>query len=246
MSHMGELAYLHSSRYHLRRAVPGAEHRLRPWRCADVIRREPPLPHLHGVGHARGTRPSPHLTHSSSTAAPVCSTWCATYHDGNQVFETYWTKRRGAEVLDYSYTLMDLTVFGGRRNGRAPPAGWPRQAHDPDPGRGSGVAAPVGVARRSSRLAMADGSKPGTRTIWARRTRVQRSLRIIATDGSCRRRTRPHAGPGAVFQFHSHGSGAGRRRLPNRPSSSKASRRMRTMLGRACCPPPTTIGLRRR
>ena len=31
--------------------------------------------------------------------------------DGDRVFETYWTKRRGAEAMDYSYALMDLTVL---------------------------------------------------------------------------------------------------------------------------------------
>jgi predicted dithiol-disulfide oxidoreductase (DUF899 family) len=31
---------------------------------------------------------------------------------GSNVFETYWTTRRGVEVMDYSYTLMDLTVYG--------------------------------------------------------------------------------------------------------------------------------------
>jgi predicted dithiol-disulfide oxidoreductase (DUF899 family) len=32
--------------------------------------------------------------------------------DVDGVFETYWTKRRGAEATDYSYALMDLTVYG--------------------------------------------------------------------------------------------------------------------------------------
>jgi predicted dithiol-disulfide oxidoreductase (DUF899 family) len=32
--------------------------------------------------------------------------------DGDRVFETYWTKRRRAEAMDYSYALMDLTVYG--------------------------------------------------------------------------------------------------------------------------------------
>ena len=32
--------------------------------------------------------------------------------DGDRVFETYWTTRRGAEAMDYSYALMDLTVHG--------------------------------------------------------------------------------------------------------------------------------------
>src|SRR5258708_39270991 len=32
--------------------------------------------------------------------------------DGDRVFETYWTTRRGVGAMDYSYALMDLTVHG--------------------------------------------------------------------------------------------------------------------------------------
>jgi predicted dithiol-disulfide oxidoreductase (DUF899 family) len=49
--------------------------------------------------------------------------------DDNRVFETYWTKRRGAEALDYSYALMDLTVFGRQEDWEDSPAGWPRRGH---------------------------------------------------------------------------------------------------------------------
>src|SRR3954449_9363608 len=49
--------------------------------------------------------------------------------DGDRVFETYWTKRRGAEVLDYSYALMDLTVFGRQEAWENSPDGWPRLGH---------------------------------------------------------------------------------------------------------------------
>ncbi len=48
---------------------------------------------------------------------------------GTQVFETYWTKRRGAEVLDYSYGLMDLTVFGRQEDWEDSPVNWPRRGH---------------------------------------------------------------------------------------------------------------------
>jgi predicted dithiol-disulfide oxidoreductase (DUF899 family) len=37
---------------------------------------------------------------------------------GSNVFETYWTTRRGVEAMDNSYRLLDLTVYGGRRRGR--------------------------------------------------------------------------------------------------------------------------------
>jgi predicted dithiol-disulfide oxidoreductase (DUF899 family) len=47
--------------------------------------------------------------------------------DGDRVFETYWTTRRGAEVLDYNYALMDLTVFGRQEPWEDSPSGWPQQ-----------------------------------------------------------------------------------------------------------------------
>ena len=46
--------------------------------------------------------------------------------DGDRVFETYWTKRRGAEAMDYSYALMDLTVFGRQEPWEDSPPGWPQ------------------------------------------------------------------------------------------------------------------------
>jgi predicted dithiol-disulfide oxidoreductase (DUF899 family) len=47
--------------------------------------------------------------------------------DADRVFETYWTTRRGAEVMDYSYALMDLTVYGRQETWEKSPAGWPQQ-----------------------------------------------------------------------------------------------------------------------
>jgi predicted dithiol-disulfide oxidoreductase (DUF899 family) len=47
--------------------------------------------------------------------------------DGDRVFETYWTNGRGAEAMDYSYTLMDLTTYGRQENWEDSPAGWPRR-----------------------------------------------------------------------------------------------------------------------
>lgn len=46
--------------------------------------------------------------------------------DGDRVFETYWTSRRGAEAMDNSYSLMDLTVFGRQESWEESPSGWPR------------------------------------------------------------------------------------------------------------------------
>jgi predicted dithiol-disulfide oxidoreductase (DUF899 family) len=47
--------------------------------------------------------------------------------DGDRVFETYWTSRRGAEAMDYGYALMDLTVYGRQEPWEDSPPGWPQQ-----------------------------------------------------------------------------------------------------------------------
>ena len=50
---------------------------------------------------------------------------------GDRVFDTYWTKRRGAEALDYSYALMDLTVYGRQE----PWEDSPQAGHNRGPSR---------------------------------------------------------------------------------------------------------------
>jgi predicted dithiol-disulfide oxidoreductase (DUF899 family) len=47
--------------------------------------------------------------------------------DGDRVFETYWTTRRGVEAMDYSYALMDLTAYGRQETWEDSPPGWPQQ-----------------------------------------------------------------------------------------------------------------------
>jgi hypothetical protein len=47
--------------------------------------------------------------------------------DGDRVFETYWTTLRGVEAMDYSYALMDLTVYGRQESWEDSPPGWPQQ-----------------------------------------------------------------------------------------------------------------------
>ena len=47
--------------------------------------------------------------------------------DGDRVFETYWTTRRGVEAMDYSYALMDLTVYGRQETWEDSPPGWPQR-----------------------------------------------------------------------------------------------------------------------
>lgn len=46
--------------------------------------------------------------------------------DGSQVFETYWTTSRGVEVMDNSYHLLDLTVYGRQEKHEDSPNGWPQ------------------------------------------------------------------------------------------------------------------------
>ena len=48
--------------------------------------------------------------------------------DGDRVFETYWTTRRGVEAMDYSYALTDLTVYGRQETWEDSPAGWPQSS----------------------------------------------------------------------------------------------------------------------
>ena len=45
--------------------------------------------------------------------------------DGDRVLQTYWTTIRGVEAMDYSYALMDLTVYGRQETWEDSP---PRQA----------------------------------------------------------------------------------------------------------------------
>jgi predicted dithiol-disulfide oxidoreductase (DUF899 family) len=46
---------------------------------------------------------------------------------GSKVFETYWTTRRGVEVMDNSFHLLDLTVYGRQEAWEDSPTGWPKQ-----------------------------------------------------------------------------------------------------------------------
>jgi predicted dithiol-disulfide oxidoreductase (DUF899 family) len=45
---------------------------------------------------------------------------------GSDVFETYWTTRRGVEAMDNSYRLLDLTVYGRQEVFEDSPDGWPQ------------------------------------------------------------------------------------------------------------------------
>jgi len=58
--------------------------------------------------------------------------------DGDRVFETYWTWFRGVEAMDYSYALMDLTVYGRQEQWEDSPSGWPQQWQPEAPKRING------------------------------------------------------------------------------------------------------------
>lgn len=45
---------------------------------------------------------------------------------GSDVFETWWTTRRGVEAMDNSYRLLDLTVYGRQEEQEVSPPGWPQ------------------------------------------------------------------------------------------------------------------------
>jgi predicted dithiol-disulfide oxidoreductase (DUF899 family) len=49
---------------------------------------------------------------------------------GSKVFETYWTTSRGVEVMDNSYRLLDLTVYGRQEKWEDSPPGWPQRFED--------------------------------------------------------------------------------------------------------------------
>lgn len=46
---------------------------------------------------------------------------------GSDVFETYWTTRRGVEAMDNNYRLLDLTVYGRQETWEDSPPGWPKR-----------------------------------------------------------------------------------------------------------------------
>ncbi len=54
---------------------------------------------------------------------------------GVDVFETYWTTRRGVEAMDNTYRLLDLTVYGRQEDWEDSPAGWPQQPDETHDGQ---------------------------------------------------------------------------------------------------------------
>lgn len=57
---------------------------------------------------------------------------------GSDVFETYWTTRRGVEAMDNTYRLLDLTAYGRQEKWEDSPRGWPQLGEGEDPMRTEG------------------------------------------------------------------------------------------------------------
>ena len=57
---------------------------------------------------------------------------------GDRVFETYWTTRRGVEMMGNSYPLLDLTVYGRQEAWEDSPSGWPQRPKGSHPYRDNG------------------------------------------------------------------------------------------------------------
>ncbi|HEY1828889.1 MAG TPA: DUF899 family protein [Acidimicrobiales bacterium] len=62
---------------------------------------------------------------------------------GDRVFETYWTTNRGVEVVDISYGLMDLTVYGRQEAWEDSPQEWPQECSNIRTGTGAPSWSPV-------------------------------------------------------------------------------------------------------
>src|SRR3546814_9658476 len=67
----------------------------------------------------------------SDWSSDVCSSDLSMYlvcylRRGSDVFETYWTTRRGVEAMDNSYRLLDLTIYGRQEEQEISPPGWPQ------------------------------------------------------------------------------------------------------------------------
>jgi predicted dithiol-disulfide oxidoreductase (DUF899 family) len=85
--------------------------------------------------------------------------------DGDRVYETYWTKSRGVEVMDFSWAMLDLTVYGRQEAWQDSPEGWlVRWGADEDSYRSNGrpiAQWPRLDAGRSDFLGVTAGEPPG-------------------------------------------------------------------------------------
>jgi hypothetical protein len=78
------------------------------------------------AGRCLGTRPRTRSTPSWLDTEWARCTSFATWRQGSNVFETYWTTIRGVEAMDNNYRLLDLTVYGRQETWEDSPAAWPK------------------------------------------------------------------------------------------------------------------------
>jgi hypothetical protein len=90
------------------------------------IRRERPVPRLHGLGDALVLRPGlgrhPLGWTPGGHDAIVCY-----LRQGSNVIEAYWTTRCGVGAMDDRHALLDMTVYGRQETWEDSPTGWPLQ-----------------------------------------------------------------------------------------------------------------------
>ena len=100
------------------------------WAESHVVRGKPPLPRLHGLAYAVVlSRGLPRRAPGRPPNSPAGCTSCATYGTGTASSKPTGQTLRGVEVMDNSYALMDLTVYGRQESWEDSPPGWPQQGH---------------------------------------------------------------------------------------------------------------------
>jgi predicted dithiol-disulfide oxidoreductase (DUF899 family) len=100
--------------------------------------------------------------------------------DGDRVFETYWTTLRGVEAMDYSYALLDMTVYGRHETWEDSPPGWPQtpvMSHLRTDGRPTAQWSRLEAGRSDD---LADGAFGGPQ---ARSTKMAGGDSLLARDG---------------------------------------------------------------
>jgi Bacterial protein of unknown function (DUF899) len=93
---------------------------------------------------------------------------------GDRVFETYWTTIRGVEVMDYSYALVDLTVYGRQETWKDSPPGWPQQWQVDPNNKDALTTSPLGPDRQW-RGRLVNARAASTKCPVSRSSRIPRS-----------------------------------------------------------------------
>ena len=169
MSHVGELAYLHSRDITFACCAKGGiPPTVLVMRGRHTTRASATAPSW--AGTCRGTRPSPHWTRSWSAESMVCSIWCATC-----AMATGFSRRTGPSVVEprcWTTATRSWTspCSAGRRNGRTRLRAGRGAGTRPGPWAGLRSGRPCGSGQAVVLPRSGHGSKPGTQTILEPRT----------------------------------------------------------------------------